>query len=444
MGKSKKKKKAQPNQQGGYKKFVSDLMETLALLKLDYKLFDLPPQQLRFCYESSFRVKNPQRGNDFVSAKDIKLVGYMVKYHYRHAHTDVGGCKLTFYQAGLFLSLCLGTQFYYSKKRGDDDPYVKLIKDIASLLLQQIIDEFSRTCYLGLLVNNDPVRIYYSMKRDFLVSSGNIPRIEFIIKLSAYPVREVSYKINGNARPAYRLGYSKIDGMDWVKVSARKLKNYYSGNKKELPVYIQSHAIIRMVHRLDLFDNFYLTLQFFINLTPLTNFIFYRGYILIPFVVRRIKMGYFMATIVKDVLLIRTFLFITHGSTPEGDRLRALTGMQKQDLAYWRIDRLSTFYGMKDSDIENLRDIFQKAGAEDILKVKDIKLEGLNVGPNPNLEGLVNFLQLTTENQEDELQQWDAFLEDTTMTMKDCHNSAYLNISQIQENRQKTEEVFSE
>ncbi|MGQ1890531.1 hypothetical protein ACT29H_08815 [Thermophagus sp. OGC60D27] len=410
MGKSKKKKTGQQNPQGGFKKFVSDLLETLALLKLNYNLFDLSPRQLRFCYKSSFRLKNPMRGNDFISSADVRWVGSIFKYYFRNTYTEVGGCKLTFYQASVFLSLCLGTHIYKSKKYGKNDPYVKLLDEISFLLLKQIVDDFSRACYMGLLMSNDPVRKYYSMKQGINVIRGKVPRMELEIKLCAYPVLEMSYRINGHRRLAYRLGHTKMEGMDWVNVSAKKLKKHYSGKKKELPVFIQSHAIIRMVHRLDLFNNIYLTLQFYLNLNPISKFVFYRGYILIPFVIKRIKVGYFMASVVKDVLLIRTFLFITHSSTPEGDKLKALTGMGKQDLSYWRIDRISTFYSMKGSDIEGLREIFKEAGVEKLLRIKDINLDGLNSSPNPNLDGLVHFLEMAKENHEDERQQWEAFL----------------------------------
>jgi hypothetical protein len=47
-----------------------------------------------------------------------------------------------------------------------------------------------------------------------------------------------------------------------------------------------------------------------------------------------VKIGYFVVEPVNDMLVIKTFLFITHNCTPEGDKLKELTGLGKSDISY--------------------------------------------------------------------------------------------------------------
>ena len=40
------------------------------------------------------------------------------------------------------------------------------------------------------------------------------------------------------------------------------------------------------------------------------------------------------------------FVSITHNFSPEGDKLKEISGLGKHDISYWRIDRLSTFVNL--------------------------------------------------------------------------------------------------
>jgi hypothetical protein len=66
------------------------------------------------------------------------------------------------------------------------------------------------------------------------------------------------------------------------------------------------------------------------------------------------KHGYFIAQIVENVIVVRGFLLITMGGTPEGDLLQAALKLQPGDLQRYQLDRWSTYYC---SDIPRDRDL---------------------------------------------------------------------------------------
>ena len=69
-----------------------------------------------------------------------------------------------------------------------------------------------------------------------------------------------------------------------------------------------------------------------------------------------------LVEIVDNVLLIKTFLLLTNQATPEGEKLKELTGLSKIDMKYWNIDRLSTFQKTDMEENEELKQIFRNAG----------------------------------------------------------------------------------
>ncbi|MDR1221264.1 MAG: hypothetical protein LBL07_00080, partial [Tannerella sp.] len=118
----------------------------------------------------------------------------------------------------------------------------------------------------------------------------------------------------------------------------------------ELPVYIQQHALDRMKERLGfVMVSFYSPVLVDALLrkevVPLS-----KSRMLIACFITGLKLGYFVAEVVDGgIILIRTFLLLTNGGTPEGDRLSQLTGLQTEDRRYLAIDTLP---GLANSDIE--------------------------------------------------------------------------------------------
>ena len=72
-----------------------------------------------------------------------------------------------------------------------------------------------------------------------------------------------------------------------------------------------------ITERLDLLDKEAVNYVLWENTVNIKEFVFYKEFILLPFYLYKVKVGYLSALITEDKLLFRTFLFITHNSTPE-------------------------------------------------------------------------------------------------------------------------------
>ncbi len=93
------------------------------------------------------------------------------------------------------------------------------------------------------------------------------------------------------------------------------------------------------------------------------------GQILIEYRLKNFKVGYLAFDLIKDKLVIKTFLFITMDGTPEGERLRETWGIQAIDKKYLEIDRLSTFILSDIRDNAELKAQFVQAGREDLFTI---------------------------------------------------------------------------
>ncbi len=139
--------------------------------------------------------------------------------------------------------------------------------------------------------------------------------------------------------------------------------------KLKVPVYIQIHAINRLMERLgakipaqaigplsEIIDNF--------EIIPLGNKKF-----LIPYCLDGLKCGYLLADFIDACIFIRTFLFLTNNGTPEGKKLEEQTRLMKEDKQYLQIDNLS---GLLQSDLltdKMTQSIFENAGCESLIEL---------------------------------------------------------------------------
>jgi hypothetical protein len=195
------------------------------------------------------------------------------------------------------------------------------------------------------------------------------------ITIGTYPLETRKIHINGETHSAIQVGVMHYPD-DEPKLHHFTLSSdemHMSTNspfsKLGLPVYIQQHAIDRMKERIGLvipafYINILASALIHKDVTPIT-----KSRMLIACSTNQLKVGYFLAEIVDSVILIRTFLLLTNGGTPEGDKLSELTGLQTEDRKYLAID---TLQGLANSDIaqnETICKLFREAGCGSILEL---------------------------------------------------------------------------
>jgi hypothetical protein len=162
------------------------------------------------------------------------------------------------------------------------------------------------------------------------------------------------------------------DGMWNLKISSDDIKAIYKGDKKELEVYIQSHAIKRFEERtkpLSLLSCRLFMAKLFRNYHVASV---YDGKIIIPLYYSHVKIGYFIADIIDEKVIIKTFLFVTHHSTPEGHALEKLSGLGKMDISYWHFDSVTSFLTNPPEEGSMIKKIMLEAGIDQLFELNKL------------------------------------------------------------------------
>jgi len=112
---------------------------------------------------------------------------------------------------------------------------------------------------------------------------------------------------------------------------------------RELPVFALNHVRHRMTERLEPLD--VTLIDYFLGQSvryaaPVPS---EKGGFLINLKYYQSHVGYLVGEVVDDVVLLKTFLFITQSGTPTGDRLDALLKVGSYEKQYFELDRLKTF-----------------------------------------------------------------------------------------------------
>lgn len=192
---------------------------------------------------------------------------------------------------------------------------------------------------------------------------------KFKISYEVAPIKRRPVLIEGIRRPSFRFEVTNEEG----KLTALSIPREKFGlaGSRSIGVYLQSHAIKRLAERIDILPVGITLGMCFEGLreNPTIHAVNAHKY-LIEVVVSDIKLGYFVAKPVENIILIKTFLFVTNSTTPEGDMLDQLTGLHKLDKQYLGIDKLSTFMALKTDGSKELVDIFESANLGHLLTMQ--------------------------------------------------------------------------
>ena len=390
----KNKKTAQKQSQGAYKHFLNDLQQALYAIKMKVQIADLSNEFKHMLFDYRIIVRNPEAGNEHISSNELKLIGEKAQYYYRNDQIEFNTFQLTCYQ--LQLIFCYATMVKIQKEKQIKDKTNKDLLDVtdaANKFFQVFCSQYLLDYFKIITQLCSPDKKYYSLNIRAAAILKTNPQKEYVNEVYGFPARKYMIEVNGNKRPAFRMAkpLGNAQHIAWLSTDNSRLGDFYKGNKKELDIYIQSHALKRLNERLDLLDQDAINYALWKNTSSKFEFKTYRNYLLLPFRVFDIKIGYFVANIVDDQLLFSTFLFITHSCTPEGDRLKKISGLEKQDINYWHIDRLSTFVHLKEEKYPGLVQLFSEAGLDDLkeLKNKDFDIDSLQ---EANLDAFAEYI----------------------------------------------------
>lgn len=207
--------------------------------------------------------------------------------------------------------------------------------------------------------------------------------------------------LNGHPRPVYPVcfGISNVGPKEMtIPTESIELPCRFEGS--EIPVFFQNHLIHRFEQRLDSIPINFIQLGF-TNTLCKPRFIYFQNQILMEFIVNRnVKLGYVVFEFHKDRLLGKTFLLLSQQGTPEGEKLKEISGMEKHDISYWAIDRLSTFHNSDLKDHPETRKLFEEAGCGDLFKEISVTYNEVESPNTCQAKQMLRYLEGINDNEE--------------------------------------------
>jgi hypothetical protein len=204
--------------------------------------------------------------------------------------------------------------------------------------------------------------LYYMTRKKYLDKKNKKTRRSY--SFTVHPVKAVIKDIvlDGVPRPSYRVRRPVIPGeILWHTLTGREMHLSLPEPDKPMEVYIQSHALIRFRERIDTLEHSFLHSTLAYSLEDKV-IVVHNGTRLLTYTYDEMKMGYFPLEVVDDVVVLKTFLFITNTGTPEGNRLDAELKVGKLEKQFVGIDKLSTFINSDIMKDQRVKDIFVKVG----------------------------------------------------------------------------------
>jgi hypothetical protein len=354
-------------------------------------IFSQVEQQILYIFY--FRLSNPvAEEGQYVSGQDLRNMGRLL---HKRLHEPIVKHKDRWYSIReLNMLFCyhqvMNIGLISMERRLELWEY---LGDISKFELTQddFVDAVFLHFYKAISVCSDVRNKVYTLALTHThYKRGNL-KLHFNSRMGIFHAVKKKINIEGQYRMAYRVIMPRINYPRYLNYNIKEFKQYHDADLDEVPVYIQAHALKRMKERLDLLDDEALNYNLFQILINFKHFYDVREYILIPYQLYDVKVGYFFCQIVDNQFIIRTFLFITHFSTPEGSKLKEICGLGRKDVPYWKIDRLSTFMNVDAAQYPRLTEMFEKAGCGDLFKLQSEEFTA-EAMQNANLDGLRDFV----------------------------------------------------
>lgn len=269
----------------------------------------------------------------------------------------------------------------------------KDIEDRAMELLLNMVQ-------IGSLYRGKIIGTFYSF--DFEVQDCYNNRKRSCLRIIMYkkPAEQLTVKLGRENRTVYRIGIpGHIEQFKWFKLKAKTLKIPWMDPGKDLDLYIQAHALERLYERIDCLFKAHLHMDILVSLS-VPRVLMRKGRTrLIEFrISNKYKVGYLVAEVVSQVVVVRTFLFLTHENTPEGEKLKEIMDASREDSRYWALDRLSTFLESDISKNERLKSKFIEAGCGSLFNL-DLEPEGPAPETIRQADAMVKYFGLDEEEE---------------------------------------------
>lgn len=213
------------------------------------------------------------------------------------------------------------------------------------------------------------------------------------IFLHEFKLPKSSITVNDKKRTIYQVGWVTSDlSPIWAKTKPSLLGFKTGSLDIPLDVYIQQHALDRLKERLDIIPGIVHFITFLIFSEKNIPHHKMKDYSLVEFRLSDLKAGYLLVRLVDAKLLVQSFLFLTNNDTPEGEKLKSLVALEKEDKIYLQIDTLPAFNAYHFEKNERLSKLFTAAGCASLLKLGHVKEFSVLEMKDKDPESIIKYL----------------------------------------------------
>ena len=218
-------------------------------------------------------------------------------------------------------------------------------------------------------------RLLVQLRAEYYTGENGKPRMKLVI--DCVPPQRRTFTTGDQKRYGYRLAVcSRWHAIDWISCTAGQL-----GLKGDsaYPVYILSHALDRVEERMriGLMDPEEPTCAYLLGAfnrfacDAVTNPRITRtddGTLLFEYRFAEHKLGYLVADLVDNAILIRTFLLLTMQGTPEAAMLYERCRLDRRSIEWLYLDSLNAIFGSDLADDSDLQQLLSECGCESLLE----------------------------------------------------------------------------
>jgi hypothetical protein len=233
-----------------------------------------------------------------------------------------------------------------------------------------ILELFNTMRSAGVMMSDLSTQLYW-LEVFSDINDDDYPRIVLTVRMHAHNPEKIDVSFHNIPRKALRVAQaSEQSGVEYAGIRPSQM-GLHASDDDPRPVYIQNHALKRLQERLAPVSEQIVQRCLFLSLSDVRNCRRGDGCLLIEYRFGKVKAGYLVADAVDNMIIIRTFLFLTNEGSPEGNKLMKLCGLSRLDAEYLNLDRLQPFL-MADIDMnDDLFAIFHDAGCGGLLTLHD-------------------------------------------------------------------------
>jgi len=152
-------------------------------------------------------------------------------------------------------------------------------------------------------------------------------------------------------------------------LSTRLLPGQEDQPERSLPVYVQKHALHRLEERMKPYPLHIADHMLSDSIQKAVVLPLRLNTYLIEMRYMEFRIGYLVAEVVDEAVVLRTFLFITQSGTPEGDRFNEALRIGNYEKRWFELDCLSGFAHSDLCDDPRFKELLDSCGLADLTRM---------------------------------------------------------------------------